>query len=166
MEMLSPLGKVQIYMKLDEQVANNRIKRYQGDRLLFSFEMGRSLFEPTVMQFGTTNAPVHFQWYINSAMREVLDTFAAAYLYNISIYSDLDEEHVEHIMWVIQCLFEAGLYLKLKTCKFYKKPSIQYLGLLISTWVTSVDSDKFETVPDCSWEKTIESRRLTNLCED
>jgi len=63
-----------------------------------------------VIQFGTTNAPVDFQGYINNTLREALDDFASAYLDKILIYSDSEEEHVEHVKWVMQRILKAGLY--------------------------------------------------------
>jgi hypothetical protein len=60
------------------------------------------LFEPTVMQFGTTNAPADFQGYINNAIKEALDGFASAYLDDVLIYSDSEEEHVGHVKWIMQ----------------------------------------------------------------
>jgi hypothetical protein len=60
-------------------------------------------FEAMVMQFGTTNAPADIQGYINNALREALDDFASAYLDNVLIYSNSEEEHVGRVKWVMQC---------------------------------------------------------------
>jgi hypothetical protein len=64
------------------------------DEHKLAFRTRYGLFEPTVMQFGTTNAPADFQRYINNAIREALDDFASAYLDDVLIYSDSEEEHV------------------------------------------------------------------------
>jgi len=64
-----------------------------------------------VMQFGTTNAPADFLGYIHNTIREALDDFASAYLDDVSIHSYSEEEHVELVKWIMQCLLEAGLYL-------------------------------------------------------
>jgi len=73
------------------------------------------------MQPGTTNPPAHFQGYINNTIREALDDFASAYLDDILIYSNSEEEHVEHVKWVMQQLLEAGLYLRPEKCEFHKQ---------------------------------------------
>jgi hypothetical protein len=62
------------------------------------------LFEPTVMQFGTINAPADFQGYINNAIREALDDMGSAFLVDVLIYSDSEEEHVAHVQWIRQKL--------------------------------------------------------------
>ena len=50
-----------------------------------------------VLQFRFTNTPVTFQQRINSVLKEHLDEFIIAYLDNIIIYSDLEEEHEKHV---------------------------------------------------------------------
>lgn len=56
------------------------------------------------------------QRYINNLIWEALESFASAYLNDILIYSNLEEEYIEHNGWIIQCLLEAGLYLKPEKC--------------------------------------------------
>jgi len=73
------------------------------------------------MQFGTTNAPVDFQGYIDNAIREGFDDFASAYLDDVLIYSVSEEERVGHVKWIMQRLLEAGLYLKPEKCEFHKE---------------------------------------------
>jgi hypothetical protein len=97
------------------------------------------------MQFGTTNAPADCQGYINNAIREALDDFASAYLDDVLIYSDSEEEHFGHVKWIMQRLLEAGLYLKPEKCEFNNE-TVRYLGLIISTKGISMDEDKVETV--------------------
>jgi hypothetical protein len=97
------------------------------------------------MQFSTTNAPADFQGYINNALREALDDIASAYLDDVLIYSNSEEEYVGHDKWIMQRLLEAGLYLKPEKCEFPKE-TVRYLGLIISMRGISKDEDKFETV--------------------
>jgi len=51
-----------------------------------------------------TNSPADFNGYINTTLREALDDFASAYLDDIFIYSDSEDEQVEHVKWVMKCL--------------------------------------------------------------
>jgi len=116
------------------------------------------------MQFGTTNAPADFQGYINNAIREALDDFASAYLDDVLIYSDSEEEHVSHVKWMMQRLLEAELYLKPEKCEFHKETE-RYLGLIISAKGISMDEGKVETVRNRSKEKKTENGPLNNLFE-
>lgn len=64
------------------------------------------------MHFGITHAIADFQGYINNVIMEPLDVFVSAYLDDILVYSNPEEEHVEHVIWILQCFLKAGLYLK------------------------------------------------------
>jgi len=163
-ETLNLLGKAKIYTKLDVQEAYNLLRVKEGDEHKLAFRTTYGLYEPTVMQFGTMNAPADFQGYINNAIREALDNFASAYLDDVLIYSDSKEEHIGHVKWIMQRLLEAGLYLKPEKCKFHKE-TVRYLGLIISTKGISMDEDKVETVRNWSREKKTENGRLNNLFE-
>jgi hypothetical protein len=110
-ETLNLLRKAQIYTKLDERGAYILLRVKEGDKHKLAFRTRYGLYEPTVIQFGTTNAPADFQGYINNAIREALDDYASAYLDDILIYSDSEEEHVGHVKWIMQRLLEVGLSL-------------------------------------------------------
>jgi len=139
------------------------VKEREEHNLAFSTRYG--LFEPTVMQFGTTHAPADFQGYINNTIREALDDFASAYLDDILIYSDSEEEHEEHIKWVMQRHFEAGLYLKPEKCEFHKV-TVTYMRLIISRKGISMNEDKIEMVKSWSGEKKTKNGRLNNQFEE
>jgi hypothetical protein len=93
-----------------------------------------------------------------------LDDFASAYLDDVLIYSDSEEEHGVHVKWIMQRLLEAGLYLKPEKCEFHKE-TVRYLGLIISTKGISMDEDKVETVRNWSNEKNTANGQLNNLFE-
>jgi hypothetical protein len=84
-------------MKLDVRAVYNLLRVNEGDEHKLAFRTRYGLYEPTVMQFGTTKAPADFQCYINNAIWEALDNFASAYLDDILIYSYSEEEHVGYV---------------------------------------------------------------------
>lgn len=61
-----------------------------------------------MVQFRATNAPAELPDYINNAIREALDDFASAYLDDGLIYCDSEDEHVGHVIWIMNQLLEAG----------------------------------------------------------
>lgn len=81
-----------------------------------------------------------------------MDDFALAYMDDVLIYSDSEEEHVGHVKWIMQRLLEARLYLKPEKYKFHKE-TVRYLGLIVSTTGSSMDEDKIENVWNRSREK-------------
>ena len=57
--------------------------------------------------------------------------FAMAYLDDLIIFSQNEQEHLKHIKIIFKKLKKAGLKLKESKCNFFKK-EIHYLGHLIS----------------------------------
>ena len=53
------------------------------------------------------------------------------YLDDITIFSNSEEEHLQHINDIFKKLCKAELKLKLSKCTFFKK-ELQYLGHLVS----------------------------------
>jgi hypothetical protein len=131
---------------------------------MLAFRTRYRLFEPMVMQFGTTNAPADFQGYINNTIGEALDVFASAYLDHILIYSNSVQEHKQHVKWVMERLLEAGLYVKPEKYDFYRD-SVKSLGLVISTNGILINQDKVNTVQNWSPEKKTANGQLKTLFE-
>jgi len=94
---LNLLGKARVYTKIDVHGAYNLLRVKEGDGHRLAVRTRYGLFEPTVMQFGTTYAPADFPGYINNAIRQALDDFASAYLDNVLIYSNSEEEIEGHV---------------------------------------------------------------------
>ena len=99
------------------------------------------------MPFGLTNAPATFQRYINNTLRHYLDLFFTAYLDDVLIYSDTQEEHNEHVRLVLELLTRAGLHTKPQKCEF-GKTSTEYLGVLITPNGIEMDPKKVSAVRD------------------
>ena len=70
-----------------------------------------------------------------------------AYLDDIIIFSNDEEEHLEHLRIIFQHLKEAGLKLKRSKCDFIKR-HIQYLGHLISQDGIQPLPEKLESIRD------------------
>ena len=67
------------------------------------------------------------------------------YLDDIIIFSKTEEEHLQHLKEIFECLRKAGLKLKLQKCNFFKK-HIQYLGHLISDEGIQLLSEQLESI--------------------
>jgi hypothetical protein len=61
METLNHLGTARICTKLDVRAVYNLLRVMEGDEHKLAVRTRYGLYEPTVMQFGTTNAPADFQ---------------------------------------------------------------------------------------------------------
>ena len=78
-------------------------------KTMFSTIFG--MFQSQVMQTGDCNAPSTFQWLMTAIFQDFLGRFVHVYLDDIFIYSQSIQEHIEHIMKVLQRLRESQLYL-------------------------------------------------------
>jgi len=99
--------------------------------------------------------------FFRSVKQGMLTIFKAS-LYDILIYSDSEEEHEQHVKWVMQRLLEAGLYLEPERCKFHKE-TVSYLGLIISTKGISMDEDTVQMVGNWTRENKTKNRRCNTL---
>jgi hypothetical protein len=145
-----------IYRKLDVQGVYNLVRGKARDEHKLAFRNRYGLYEPSVKEFAMTNATADVQGYMYNALWEALDDFELAYLDNIMIYRDSEQEHVGHVKWIMQQLLEAGLYLKPEQCEIHTG-SLRYFSLIISTKGIAMDEDKIETIRKSSREKNTEN---------
>jgi transposase InsO family protein len=148
-ETLNRLCKAKIFSKFDVVAAFNRLRIQEGQEWLTAFNTRYGQYEYLVMPFGLCNAPGTFQSYINNSVREYLDVFCTAYLDDILVFSDNEEEHTEQVLKVLQRLRERGLQLDIDKCEFDVK-EVKYLGLIISTDGVKMDPEKLEAIEN--WE--------------
>jgi hypothetical protein len=82
---------------------------------------------------------------MNGVFCEYLDKFIQVFIDDILIYSQMMEEHDEHLCLVLQCLRENKLYGKLSKCSFYQS-KIHYLGHVISNEGIIMDPAKVKAI--------------------
>ena len=148
-ETLGKLSQAKRFTKLDVITAFNRLRVKEGHEWLTAFNTRYGQFEYLVMPFGLCNAPGTFQSYINNSVREYLDVFCTAYLDDVLIYSDNEEEHTDHVLKVLKRLGERGLQVDIDKCEF-SVTKVKYLGLIVTTEGIQMDSEKIEAI--LKWE--------------
>src|SRR5271168_4017266 len=99
------------------------------------------------MPFRLINTPATCQALINNTLRQYLDDFVIAYLNDILIYSENEEDHVKHITAVLEALEEIGIKINNEKSIFYVK-EIEYLGYILRSGSVSIDPKKMKTVRD------------------
>lgn len=85
-------------MKLDICGADNLLRVNDGDENKLPFQTTYGLFQPTVKQFGTTNATADLEGCINNPIRDVQDDVAPACLDDILIHSNSEIQHEDPVM--------------------------------------------------------------------
>ena len=113
---LDRIGNATRISKLDLLSGFHQVRMDERDVPKTAFNTRQGKFEFLVMPFGLTNAPATFQTLMNSILQPFLDKFAVVYLDDIVIYSNSDEEHVEHLEKVLEKLRSNHLFAKPTKC--------------------------------------------------
>ncbi|QSZ29100.1 hypothetical protein DSL72_003610 [Monilinia vaccinii-corymbosi] len=153
-ETLARLAGAKIYTKLDIRQAFHRIRMDPASEEYTTFRTRYGSYKCKVLLFGLTNGPATYQRYMNDILFDYLDVFCTAYLDDILIYSENEEEHEEHVKLVLTRLENAGLQADLKKCEFNVKHT-KYLGFIISTKGIEVDPEKIEIVESWAYPTTV-----------
>jgi hypothetical protein len=112
------MREASVFSKIDLRSGYHQLRIRTSDIPKTAFITKYGLYEFTVMSFGLTNAPAFFMNLINSVFMDYLDTFVVVFIDDILIYSQSEEEHVNHLRMVLHRLREHQLYAKLSKCEF------------------------------------------------
>jgi len=76
---------------------------------------------------------------------EHLDKFIMAYLNDIIIYLNSEEEHKKYIEWVLQRLYNEEIPIAIKKYEFYTTKT-DFIGFIIKLGRISMDPKKIEAI--------------------
>jgi hypothetical protein len=62
------------------------------------------------MPFGLANAPATFQAMVNAIFSDQMDNFLLVYLDDLLVFSETEEEHLQHLTMVLQRLQDNKLH--------------------------------------------------------
>ena len=68
-----------------------------------------------------------------------------AYLDNIIIYLDLEEEHEKHVEQVLKKLYNKNIPIAIKKCEFHTKKT-DFVGFIIKLGQISIDPKKIKAI--------------------
>ena len=108
------------------------------------------------MQFRLINTLAIFQKRINSVLGEHLDKFVIAYLNNIIIYFNSEEEHFQYMKWVLQRLADKKMLVAIKKYKFHTIKT-KFCEFIIKLKKLSMDPKKIKAI--VNWQE------LSNITE-
>jgi hypothetical protein len=106
------------------------------------------------MPFGLCNAPTTFMRLINDFLCPYIDSFVIVYLDDISIYSATWEEHISHLMQVLETLKKHKLLANLKKCEF-SQHYLVYLGYVIGGGELKIDPSNMYSITKWPFPTTI-----------
>jgi hypothetical protein len=94
-----------------------------------------------MISFGLTNVLAFFMYLMSSVFMDYIDKFVVVFIDDILIYSQSEEEHVDHFRKVLQRLREHQWYAKLSKCEFWIH-EVLFLGHIINKDGLAVDPKK------------------------
>ena len=129
-DIFSKLGKAKFFTTLDLRSGYNHIALDQDAIKKSAFVTPFGKYEYMNVPFGLAQAPAYFQDLMNKVPNGL--HFTLAYLDDVIIFSETEEQHLKHIQIVLTRLKQANLKLKKSKCAFFKK-ELQYLGHILTT---------------------------------
>jgi hypothetical protein len=140
-DLFDQLRGASVFSKIDLRSGYHQLRIRPSNIPKTAFVTKYGLYEFTVMSFGVTNAPAFFMNLMNSVFMDYLDKFVVVFIDDILIYSQSEEEHVDHLKMVLQRLRDHQLYAKLSKCEFWIN-EVMFLGHIINKDGLVVDPKK------------------------
>ena len=92
-------------------------------------------------------------------LKKHLDKFVIAYLNNIIIYSDLEEEYKKYVKWVLEKLYNKNIPIAIEKCEFHTRKT-DFVGFIIKLGQISMDPKKIKAIVNWQDLKSVTGLRL------
>jgi len=125
-DLIDRVGKAKFLTKVDMTRGYWQVPLDDDSVPISAFVTPFGHFQWRYMAFGLRNAPATFSRLVSRLPRG-LETFCAAYLDDIIIFSESWEQHIQHLDLVLARIKKAGLTLNLLKCEF-AAAELDYLG--------------------------------------
>jgi len=108
---------------------------------------GRGLFQFTVLPFGLADSSKTMQRVLDTVFGPELTPYVFGYIDDVVLISETFEQHLNLLNEVYDRLVRANLIVNFDKCHFCK-PSLKYLGYIVSQEGLSTDPEKVAAVAD------------------
>ena len=145
-DVLENIGTKKVFTKMDLRWGYDKVRIKEGDEWKVAFTTPEGSFEPMVMFFRLTNSSAMFQAMMNKLLRDLVNTEKiAAFINNVIVGIETEEEHDEIVAEVIRRLEENDLYVKPEKCK-WKVREVEFLEVIIGPEEIKMEKGKIKGV--------------------
>lgn len=155
--MLAYIGKKTIFTKLDLKNSFWLIPLAVESRKYTGFMVDGHVYQFKVVPFGLQSASSA----LVRAMQQILDKyekFCFHYVDDILVFSENDEQHLNHLNTIMNALDVAGLKLNLEKCQFYQN-NVKYLGYQVAKEGISIDKERLDEIKNYPKPKNLKMLR-------
>jgi len=144
--------------KLDLNGGFNQVRVKDADAHKTAIRTPLGSFEFLAMPMGLCNAPATFQRLMNRVLHGQIGRCCFVYLDDILIFSNSEEDHLQHLREVLTALRNNQLYAKPGKC-LIATPEIQFLGHVVGNGQLKVDPSKIAHVDQVPAPTNVHSLR-------
>ena len=131
----------------------------EGHEWKTAFRTRYGHYKYKVMPFGLVNAPATFQAMRNTILRKFLVHGVVVYLDDILIYSDNEEELIEHVKKVLAQLEDYDLAVSTTKSVFHVK-EVQFLGYIVAVDGVTMSERKVQSIKDWKHPRSVKQVRI------
>jgi hypothetical protein len=130
-----------VFSKIDLRSGYHQLRIRPSDIPKMTFITKYGLYGYTFMSFGLANLLAFYMNLMKSVFMDCLNKFVVVFIDDILIYSQSEEEHVDHLKMVLQRLREHQLYAELSKCEYWTD-KVLFLGHIINKDGLALDPKK------------------------
>ncbi|GJU05954.1 putative reverse transcriptase domain-containing protein [Tanacetum coccineum] len=116
-DLFDQLQVYNVYLKIDPRSGHHQLRVREKDIAKTAFRTRYGHFEFQVMPFGLTNTPEVFMDLMNRVCKPYLDKLVIVFINDIFTYSMVNEEHEEHLRFILELFKNKELYAKFSKCE-------------------------------------------------
>ena len=144
-DLLDTLGKAKVFSALDMRAGFHQVPLDESSKELTAFTTKFGTYHYNTLPMGLVNSPATFQRLIDLCFRPLINRCLVAYIDDLNVYSDNDQEHLQHLELVFQCVETANLKLNPEKCSFFKN-HLKFLGYIVTKDGIHTDPEKIEKI--------------------
>lgn len=152
-DLLDKLVGASVFTKIDLKSGYWQVRMKEEDEHKTSFTTPFGTYQFRVLPMGLTNAPSTFQRVMERMLSPYLRKFVLVYLDDLLIYSNNEEEHLQHLEAVLTTLRQHKFFLNKEKCDI-AQISVIFLGHTVGKGTVGVEEEKVRAMRNWAVPKT------------